>query len=64
MALVTEKLSALDHYTYQHVLCVHNRDMGTLEEMHPDIYVAFKEGHFVGQKSMRCFGKLGFDHMN
>ena len=54
----------MDLYTYERVLCVHNRDMATLEELHPGLYIAFKEGLFVGQKSMNRFSKIGLDHMN
>ena len=35
-------------YTYKRVLYTHQRDMSTLEELHPGLYVPFKEGHFVG----------------
>ena len=51
-------------YTYKRILYNHQRNMSTLEELHPELYVAFKVGHFVGQKSMRRIRKIALDHMN
>ena len=51
-------------YTYKRVLYTHQRDMSTLEELHPGLYVPFKEGNFVDWKSMRRFSKIPLDHMN
>ena len=61
---MTDKICAHDHPTYERILTTHQRDMNTLEELHPGLYVAFKEGHFVGQKSDRRFSKIALDQMN
>ena len=61
---MTEKLSAHDHYTYERILTLHQRDLCTLEEIHPGLFVAFHKGHFVGQKSKRRFSKIRLDQMN
>ena len=61
---MTDKICAHDHPMYERILTTHQRDMNTLEELHPGLYVAFKEGHFVGQKSQRRFSKIALDQMN
>ena len=61
---MTEKISAHDHYNYQRILTVNQRDLCTLEELNPGLFVAFSEGQFVGQKSMRRFSKIALDQMN
>lgn len=63
LALMAEKIAAHDHYTYKRILCVHLRDLNTLKELHPTLYVEFKEyGHFVAQKSKHPFSKIALDH--
>ena len=41
----------LDHTHYAWNLAIYLRDMTTLEERHPSLYVDFQRGHFMGQKS-------------
>ena len=55
---------ALDHHHYARNLPIHLRDMATLEEMHPAVYVEFQSGLFVGQKSMRAFSRIPHDQMH
>ena len=43
---------------------IHLRDMATLEEKHPALFVEFQKGHFMGQKSMRAFSKIPHDQMH
>ena len=46
---------ALDHTNYSRWIPVHLRDMAGLTEMHPDIYLEFKNGHFTTQKTKHVF---------
>ena len=55
---------ALDHTNYARNLPVHLRDMVTLEERHPALFVEFKRGHFMGQKSKRAFSNIPKDQMH
>ena len=55
---------ALDHTNYARNLPVHLRDMVTLEERHPALFVEFKRGHFMGQKSKRAFSNIPRDQMH
>lgn len=55
---------ALDHTHYARNLPIHLRDMATLEERHPALYVEFQRGHFMGQKSMRSFSNIQRDQMH
>ena len=55
---------ALDHTHYARNLPIHLRDMATLEEKHPALYVEFKNGNFMGQKSRRAFSKIPHDQMH
>ena len=55
---------ALDHTHYARNLPIHLRDMVTLEERHPAIYVEFKNGNFMGQKSQRSFSMIPRDQMH
>lgn len=55
---------ALDHTNYARNLPIHLRDMSTIEELHPALYVEFKSGHFMGQKSRRAFSKIPHDQMH
>ena len=64
MTMMTDKVVAHGHPMYERILIVHQRDMSTLEELHPRLFVAFMEGHFVGQKSNRPFSKIALDQMN
>ena len=54
----------LDHTHYARNLPIHLRDMATLEERHPALYVKFKRGHFMGQKSRRAFSNIPRDQMH
>lgn len=54
----------MDHTHYARNLPVHLRDMVTLEERHPDLFSAFMEGKFMGQKTKRFFSMLPFDQMH
>ena len=45
-------------------LPIHLRDMATLEERHPALYVEFQRGHFMGQKSQRAFSNIPCDQMH
>ena len=38
--------------------------MAKLEERHPALYVEFKRGHFIGQKSQRAFSNIPRDQMH
>ena len=56
---------AMDRTHYCRALSVHLRDMATLEEVHPDLYIEFKDnGHFVGQKTRKAFSKIPHDQMH
>lgn len=55
---------ALDHTHYARNLPIHIRDMATLEEKHPALFVEFQKGHFMGQKSRRAFSKILHDQMH
>ena len=55
---------ALDHTHYARNLPVHLRDMVTLQERHSALYVEFKRGNFVGQKSKRAFSNIPRDQMH
>lgn len=55
---------AMDHVHYARNLPVHLRDMVTLEERHPALFVEFMAGRFMGQKSKRVFSMLPFDQMH
>ena len=56
---------ALDHTHYARNLPIHLRDMATLEERHPALYVEFKcHGHFMGQKTRRAFSWIPRDQMH
>ena len=55
---------ALDHTHYARKLPIHIRDMATLEEKHPALFVEFQKGHFMGQKSRRAFSKIPHDQMH
>ena len=54
----------LDHTHYARNLPIHLRDMATLEERHPALYVEFQRGHFMGQKSRRAFSNIPRDQMH
>ena len=54
----------MDHVHYSRNLPVHLRDMSTLEERHPALFVEFMSGHFMGQKSKRAFSMLPLDQMH
>ena len=56
---------ALDHTHYARNLPIHLRDMATLEEHHPALYVEFKcHGHFMGQKTRKAFSRIPHDQMH
>ena len=55
---------ALDHTHYARNLPIHLRDMATLEEKHPAMFVEFQKGHFMGQKSMPAFSNIPHDQMH
>lgn len=57
-------IMATDHVHYSRNLPVHIRDMATLEERHPAVFVEFMDGHFVGQKSQRAFSMIPLDQMH
>ena len=50
-----------DHYAQN--LPIHLRDIATLEERHPALYVEFQRGHFMDQKSRRAFSNIPRDQM-
>lgn len=52
---------ALDHTNYARWIPVHLRDMTELNEMHPDIFTEFKNGHFTAQKTKRSFSAIPID---
>ena len=54
----------LDHTHYARSLPIHLRDMATLEERHPTLYVELQRGHFMGQKSRRAFLNIPRDQMH
>ena len=54
----------LDHTHFARNLPIHLRDMATLEERHPALYVEFQRGHFMGQKSRRAFTNIPRDQMH
>lgn len=55
---------AMNHTHYARNLPIHLRDMATLEETHPAVFVEFQKGAFVGQKSMRAFSKIPLDQIH
>ena len=57
-------ITALDHQHYARNVPIHLRDLATLEERHPALFVEFVEGKFVGQKTDRKFSKLPLDQMH
>ena len=52
---------ALNHGHYSRWLPVHIRDMLSLENEHPQIFMEFMEGNFVVQKSSHKFSMIGMD---
>ena len=52
---------AFDHSNYARNLPTHLRDMATLQDCHPELYVEFQRGHFMGQRSKRAFSKMPRD---
>ena len=55
---------ALDQTNYVRWLPVHIRDMTSLHETHPDIYVHFVNGNFVIRNSQRRFSAISIDQAN
>ena len=53
---------ALDHVNYSRWLPIHISDMLKLNSLHPGIYQAFQNGHFVVQRSKHRFSSIGLDH--
>lgn len=43
---------------------MHHRDMATLEEKHPVLFVEFQKRYFMGQKSRRAYSKIPHDQMH
>ena len=54
-------LFALDQTNYARWLPVHIRDMASLHETHPDIYIQFVNGNFVIRKSHHRFSAISID---
>ena len=55
----------LDRTNYARNIPVYLRDLCTLEERHPDLYMEFsRNGTFMGQKTKRAFSKLPIDQCN
>ena len=54
-------LFALDQTNYARWLPVHIRDMTSLHETHPDLYVQFVNGNFVIRKTQRRFSAISID---
>ena len=52
---------ALDHTHYSRWVPVHLRDMVSLKQLHPDVYVEFLKGNFVVKKSKRAFSAVAID---
>lgn len=57
-------IMAMDHTHYSRNVPVHLRDMATLQEQHPALYIEYLQGHFVGQKTDRAFSRLPLDQMH
>ena len=55
-------ITILDHHHYARNLPVYIRDLSILKDTHPGLYVEFKNGNFMAQKSKKRFSKIGFDH--
>ena len=56
---------ALDRTRYARSIPILLRDLSTLEERFPDLYVAFAQnGFFMGQKTKRAFSRIPIDQCN
>ena len=52
---------SFDHPNYARWMSVHVRDMASLKMTHPQVAVAFEDGHFTVHKSNHAFSAIALD---